>query len=312
MKLGVIGKTGQLGKALSDVLAGRCDSWTNSVSPEGISLKTYSREEFDLSDDLEAIRKKALGLPNFDILINAAAYTHVDQAETEPKLVHDINCEAPAVIAQICKERGMPFIHISTDYVFNGQANKPYTEVDACAPLNVYGQTKLLSEHRIFSVSPDALIFRTSGVFGPWFTGFSGKMETLFSEAWRNSNATPKIIKVVDDQIMRPTYAIHLAGAILHAAVKHKRSGIGGLFHITGNGEPVSWKGLADYILNLHHPNLKKSVKILPVSSLEYGAPAARPAYSVLEMTSFENRFGIKMPDWDFALANRVAHQKLY
>lgn len=303
MRALVLGKNGQVASALNKVVENHCDDWSRSICPENVKLIFADRSIFDLSAPDDLLVKSAIELPACDIVINAAAYTDVDKAESEQELAHAINARAPGFIAMECRNRGIPLIHISTDYVFDGQSQKPYQPDADVNPLSVYGASKAQGERNVQAYS-DSLIIRTSGVFSPIHTDFVSTMENLFDRR--------HVVKVVDNQIMRPTYSIHIAAVILKLAEYCCTKSASGIIHATGNGKVISWKAFAEAILAHQHDIIRNKTSIVSISSEEYNAPARRPAYSVLDMTRLEDEFDISMPDWERALIDRIVHQKLY
>ena len=219
----IIGKTGQLARALSYELKAE-------------DTLFLDRPSLDLS-------KPILDLPNCRGLILAAAYTAVDMAETESKLANQVNGVAVGQIAKICARRDIPLVHISTDYVFDGNAAKPWSPKDDTAPLNAYGQSKWLGEQAIIKSKANAAILRTSWVFDGTGQNFLTTMLRL--------SKTQNRISVISDQIGRPTYAGHLAQACIAAleGLQLDRAKAG-LYHATNTGTPVSW---ADFSLSLIH-----------------------------------------------------------
>ncbi len=301
MKALIIGQNGQLATALRDISIDQCSAWSKSVRPARGSLNFAGRSAIDLAMPPAQLKSAMAAHMDTDIVINAAAYTHVDRAEEEPELAYKINCQSPAIIARECNDRGVPFIHVSTDYVFDGAVNTPYKTDAPVNPLNVYGQTKADSETAVLEACPDAIIIRTSSVFGARYGNFVGAMEQIFADG--------KTVRVVDDQIMRPTYADHLGAAILHVADHALTKGARGIYHLTGSGDAVSWKALAEAILAELGLAENAGAAVTGTTSREYGAAAKRPAYSALDMQHFEKTFGIQMPDWRVGLKDRIIYQ---
>jgi dTDP-4-dehydrorhamnose reductase len=230
-----------------------------------------------------------------DAVVNAAAYTAVDKAETDRTIAQRINAEAVGELGVLLAERGIPIIHYSTDFVFSGVLNRPYTEADTPAPLNVYGATKWEGEQALLKSGANALIFRTSWVYGLRGANFLLTMLRLFRE--RDE------LRVVDDQIGAPTWSRMLAemtALVLYRVLRHEvdLAQLGRIYHLTGAGQ-VSWFGFAQAILAASGLDSK----IIPIPSCEYPAPAQRPLYSVLDNTLFENTFSLTMPDWRLSLA---------
>lgn len=281
MQILVFGKSGQVGQGLANDLAGLGD------------IKVLGRADVDLTDS--SALKSAIDKHRPDILINAAAYTAVDRAESEPNIAQVVNVDAPRVMADACHDLGALMIHYSTDYVFDGQADHPYVETDAVAPQGVYGRTKLDGERAVQDSGAKHLILRTSWVYSNHGRNFLKTMLRLAQE--RNE------LRVVDDQIGTPTYAGVLSRATA-ALVKlaGRADGLSaaqfGLYHVTCTGH-TSWCGFAQAILQDAGIN---DVKVNPISTAEYPTPARRPAYSVLDTAKFTRTFDIALPAWRDAL----------
>ncbi len=273
----VIGRTGQLARALA------------VLEPDAITLP---RETLDVSDGPSIFRTLGDLLDTHTVraVINAAAYTQVDQAESETALAYRINDAAPEAIAQLCDQRSIPMVHISTDYVFDGKSKRPYREADLTNPANVYGESKLGGERRIMNTVKKTAILRTSWVYDLQGKNFVTTMLRLAEERDK--------LRIVDDQIGRPTHAITLAKACL-SAIGHN-----GLFHVSGTGDPVSWAGFAKEIFSL----AGKSVSIVPIPTSEYPTPAQRPAYSVLDTAKFEREIG-PLPNWRDTLRETLSRR---
>lgn len=229
-----------------------------------------------------------------DYIVNAAAHTAVDKAESEVDLARRLNADAPELLAKLAKQNGAVFIHYSTDFVFSGEHREPYRETDAPGPLGVYGQTKWEGEERVLATGADALIFRTSWVYGNHGHNFMKTMLRLFHE--RDE------LNVVDDQMGAPTWSRMIAEATgqilgqLHSgtAVATERKGV---YHLTNGGE-TSWYGFASAILALSG----ETCRITPVSTDQYPTPARRPAYSVLDNGLLNQVFDVQLPDWHQSL----------
>jgi dTDP-4-dehydrorhamnose reductase len=229
-----------------------------------------------------------------DAVVNAAAYTAVDRAEHECELAQRINAEAPGMLGALLKERGVPIIHYSTDFVFAGDADRPYREDDRPGPLSVYGETKLGGEHALMASGANAVIFRTSWVYGVRGSNFLLTMLRLFREKDE--------LRVVDDQVGGPTWSRMLAeitAQVLHRILRGEIDPvrIRGLYHVTGGGE-TSWYGFARAILELSG----LTCNLLPIPSSGYRSPARRPLYSVLDNTKLWETFGLALPPWEASL----------
>lgn len=289
MKGLVFGRTGQVGQCLA----------TRLRSLESVSF--LDREQADLSRP-DTVRKVIEALEP-DVVINAAAYTAVDQAESEPQLARVINVDAPGVMAEACARTGAWLIHYSTDYVFDGAASEPYTEDDPVSPINVYGRTKLAGEEAVRGAHDRHLIFRTSWVYSNHGRNFLNTMLRLASE--RDE------LNVVSDQTGAPTYAGAIADAtdeVLHAlATGHPAvDDVTGVYHMTCAGR-TSWYELARRIFELS--GRSDSVRVNPIATSEFPTPAARPLFSVLSNDKLERVFGVRLDSWEDALYNCLSER---
>jgi dTDP-4-dehydrorhamnose reductase len=256
------------------------------------------RESFDLAqaDQVRALVRRVAP----DVILNAAAYTAVDRAETEPELAWAINADATRILAEEALSRNALLVHYSTDYVFNGAKLTPWTEEDSPAPLNAYGAGKLAGEQAITQVGGRYLIFRTSWVYGPHGSNFLLTMLRLARQR--------DTLSIVGDQIGSPTTSIELARAT-RAAVDQVLSGnLGaasewaGLYHMTCSGA-TSWCGFAQAIFARAGKLLEGKLPVVtPIATEEYPTPAKRPRYSVLSNAKLEARFGLRLAPWESAL----------
>lgn len=281
----LIGANGQVGWELRRTLATLGD-----VIPA--SLEGEYGPTIDLLDPASLARLVRDASP--DAVVNAAAYTAVDKAETDRAIAQRINADAVGELGAMLAERGTPIVHYSTDFVFSGNLDRPYREDDAPGPLNVYGETKLAGEQALLSSGARVLIFRTSWVYGIRGANFLLTMLRLLKE--RDE------LRIVDDQIGSPTWSRMLASAtalVLYRVLRGELDleKVGGLYHLTGSGQ-VSWYGFASAILE----NAGLDANLIPIPSSEYPAPARRPLYSVLDNGLFQETFGLAMPDWRLSL----------
>jgi dTDP-4-dehydrorhamnose reductase len=279
-KILVTGGNGQLGKELREF----------SSLHTGLDFVFLSREELPIHQ-FELVRNYFNTLkPAY--CINCAAYTAVDKAESEKDLAFQINGEAVGVLAAVCKEHNTKFIHISTDYVFNGEASYPYTESFPPDPINVYGASKLEGEKQAMQLNPDSIIIRTSWVYSSFGKNFVKTMMQLM----RGKDE----IKVIKDQLGSPTNAADLAETIFdiianyHLQIYNWNPGI---YNFSNEGI-ISWYDFAKAIKEI--TNSPCDVK--PVSTKEYPTPAKRPAYSGLDKTKIQKTFGIKLKKWKDSL----------
>lgn len=285
MKILLLGKDGQVGWQLQ-----------RSLAPHG-SVFACGREHCDLSD-ADQIRSLVRAIRP-DVIVNAAAYTAVDRAESEPDLARRINVQAPAVLAEEATVLGGLLLHYSTDYVFDGLKDGAYDEVDPCSPLSVYGRTKLEGEEAIRSFGCRSIIFRTSWVFGARGESFVKTILRLARER--------DVLSVVDDQIGAPTPAAMIAtvtgvglAMLRHGAVLEP--GEARLYHLAA-ARPVSWYEFARTIVGLAAQAQGFDLRLKPdaisaISSTDYPLPARRPQNSRLDCRKLERDFGLQMPDW--------------
>lgn len=246
------------------------------------------RNAMDLSNPSELSSIVNLFAP--DAIINTAAYTAVDKAESENELAHTINAEAVATLARIAKQKNIPFITFSTDYVFNGNATSPYLTDTKLEPVNFYGKTKADGEQMAMAENENTIIIRTSWVFSSHGNNFVKTMMRLMKE--RDS------LNIVGDQKGRPTYAKDLAHATIQILIAlNKGKQISGIYHYANAGE-TTWFGFAEKIKAL--AGLECDLKA--ITSDQFPTPAKRPNYSVLDTSKIENDLGIEIPSWEIAL----------
>jgi dTDP-4-dehydrorhamnose reductase len=287
VKILLTGATGQVGWELARTLL-----------PLG-EVIAVNRSQADLSD-LKALRSM-LQQHKPDVIVNPAAYTAVDKAETEQGLAFLINAEAPSVMAEEAKEIGALLVHYSTDYVFDGTKSTLYTEDDTTNPINVYGQSKLAGEQAIQSVAGDYLILRTSWVYASRGNNF---LKTILRLA-----AEREELKIVADQIGSPTWARLIAEMTAHIVrqtllERSANSFNSNIYHLTSSGA-TSWQGFAQKIVDIVREQGNVALKnkaILPIPTTDYPLPAKRPANSRLSTNRLEQHFGLSLPSWDNAL----------
>jgi len=232
------------------------------------------------------------------VVFNAAAYTAVDRAEQERDAAWRVNAEAPGVIARWCAAAGVPLVHYSTDYVFDGQGRRPYREDDATAPLGVYGASKLAGEQAVRAAAGQHLIFRTAWVYAAHSANFLRTMLRLGAER--------DAVRVVADQVGTPTPAALIAD--VGARILQQGSLRSGTYHLTATGQ-VSWHGFAEAIFAeaVARGLLPRAPRVEAISTREYPTPARRPAYSCLDVTRLQAEFGIQLPSWQAGLTDVMA-----
>jgi dTDP-4-dehydrorhamnose reductase len=292
MKILLFGKSGQVGWELQ-----------RSLAPLGelVALDSHSRELCGDFTCLDGIAQTIQAIAP-DVIVNAAAYTAVDKAESEPERVRTINALAPATLAQETRKLGAWLVHYSTDYVFDGSGSKPRVESDPTGPLNVYGSTKVEGEAAILASGCHHLIFRTSWVFGARGGNFARSMLRLAREREK--------LTVIDDQIGAPTGADLLADITAHAIrTALQQRGVSGLYHVVAAGE-TSWYGYACFVLDLARQiGLRLKVapeNVCPVPTNAFPLPAQRPKNSRLETRKLQNTFDLSLPPWQTGVARML------
>jgi dTDP-4-dehydrorhamnose reductase len=279
----VVGRRGQVARALAEA------AW-----PTGSDVVCHGRESLDLADPAAVARGVAAQSP--DLVVNAAAYTAVDQAEREPAAAFTLNRDGPAALAEACARIGAPLLHVSTDYVFDGRKSAPYLEDDPVHPLSVYGASKEAGEQAIRARLPAHLILRSAWVYASQGQNFVRTMLRLARER--------EEIRVVDDQRGSPTAASEIARALVAASRRLLAGGRDyGTFHFCGQGA-TSWHGFAAAIFELTRGPRPRLVAI-PTSA--YPTPATRPANSVLDCGKFQRTYGIGARAWRESLADCLA-----
>ena len=273
----VTGANGQLGQALQSV----------SKKHDTIHFHFAHSAQADITDK-ESLQQLFYTVKP-DFCVNAAAYTAVDKAESEPQKAYAVNVEGARNLAEICSDFNTTLIHISTDFVFDGKKKTPYLETDEPNPQGVYGLTKLQGEQAIQNTFQNYFILRTSWVYSPYGNNFMKTMLRLASE--RDS------LNVVNDQIGTPTNAIDLAEAILQIIQSGKKDY--GIYNFSNDGV-ISWFDFAREIFDLNNV----PINLTPIPTAAYPTPAKRPEYSVLDKTKIRETFGISIRDWKDALAN--------
>ena len=286
MHILVTGANGQLGQCLADQLI-----------KQNIPHTLLSRQDADINDTV--VLEKIVADKCVTTIINAAAYTAVDNAESEPELVKRVNEDGPMALAKLCSRFDIPLLHVSTDYVFDGNKQTPYVETDQTAPTGVYGQTKLNGEIAVQRHCPKHIILRTAWVFSEYGNNFLKTMLRLAKER--------DTLSVVGDQMGCPTYAGDIATALISIAqqlhaVEPNKSGtkaLYGVYHYAGN-EAVSWYGFAAAIFDAAQQAdiLVKRPVLSEIASAAYPTAAKRPTYSVLSTAKIEADYKVPPSDW--------------
>jgi dTDP-4-dehydrorhamnose reductase len=274
-KILVTGGNGQLGSELKELAS----------SYRQFEFLFLDREQFPINDPAQVQDIIAEHQPAY--LINCAAYTAVDKAEAETKLAKEINGTAVGFLAAACEKQGTKFIHVSTDYVFDGNASKPLKEDDEVNPVNAYGASKLLGEQLAFQNNPESIIIRTSWVYSFYGKNFVKTMMRLMNEK--------ESIGVVSDQIGSPTYAADLAKAIIEIISSGKW--VPGIYNFSNEGV-ISWFDFANEIKR----QISSSCVVNPLSTEQFPTPAKRPKYSVLNKTKIQQTFSVQLKDWKESL----------
>lgn len=272
----ITGANGQLGREMRIVLEG--DIFVNAIYTDV--------EELDITN-AKAI-EDCLTSNKVDYIVNCAAYTAVDAAESNVDMCTELNVEAPTLLAQAAHKHGAKFIHVSTDYVFDGTSCRPYREDDPVCPVSVYGATKLDGERHIMDVAPDSIIVRTAWLYSPYGKNF---VKTML-ELGRSRDS----LRVVCDQIGTPTYALDLASAIksfIDCEQWHP-----GIYHFSNEGA-ISWY---DFTIAIHRLAGITTCHVLPCMTEDYPTAAKRPHYSVLDKNKIKSTLGFEIPYWEDSL----------
>lgn len=284
----VTGGSGQVAQALKFLAPGR-----------DMDVTVVGRPEFDF-DRPETLRAVFASRP-WAYVVNAAAYTAVDAAETDEAGAERANSDGPALLAELSAETAIPFIHISTDYVFDGSKGEPYRETDPTNPTGVYGRTKRDGEERVLASGGKSIVLRTAWVYAATGKNF---VKTMLAAGAK----LPKL-RVVADQKGSPTAAIDLAAAILDIigviAARGWQPEFGGIFHATGAGE-TTWHGLAIATFEEAQRHNGPSPEVEPIATADWPTPAQRPADSRLDNAKLHEVFGVALPEWRDSLAGTV------
>lgn len=280
MKILLLGKAGQIGQALRHVL------------PTLGELASLGRDDADLRDQ-DALRR-ALAAHCPDVIVNAAAYTAVDQAETDRDTATQVNAQAVATLAQYARDARALLVHYSTDYVFDGDSARPYVETDAPHPLNAYGATKLAGESAVLASGCDALVFRCSWVYAPHGRNFPTSILRLARTRDR--------LDVVADQTGAPTSAALIARVTAQAIARHRQQPLqGGIYHLAADGA-TTWHAFAQYLVAGAAARgaalALAPERIRAIASKDYPAAAKRPHNSRLDTTRLSAALGLRLPAW--------------
>lgn len=287
MNILVTGANGQLGTELRNVTA---DSRNNYIFSDIVPLPEVETRILDITD-IDAVRA-VCDSESIDAVVNCAAYTNVDKAEDNPSTAMSLNCAAAGNLARVAAERNAALIHISTDYVFNGETPLPCKEDRPTDPLGVYGSTKLAGEKEIEKSGCRNIIIRTAWLYSPYGNNFVKTMLRLTGEK--------ESLKVVFDQIGTPTYARDLA-ILIHGIIEGRRLDKTGLYHYSDEGA-ISWYDFAKAICEIGG----NTCDIQPCHTEEYPSKARRPRFSVLDKTKIKETFGISIPYWRDSLIDCI------
>jgi len=285
MKILVFGASGQIGREVCRA------AW-----PPRYAILPLDRKAVDITKSAAVSAMLARETP--DLVINLAAYTAVDRAESEPGVAWAANCAGAAHIAGACDESATPLVHLSTDYVFDGRKTGPYREEDAVGPLGVYGRSKEAGERAVRAAVARHMILRTAWVFGAYGANFVKTMLRLAAER--------PVLRVVADQRGCPTAAADIAAALMVIAAHIERGEAKwGTYHFVGAGA-ASWHSFAQAIFDQAAPQLAACPQVEPITTEQYPTPARRPMNSVLDCRKIEEVFGISSPPWRTALATVI------
>lgn len=280
MNILITGCNGQLGNEIQLLQAQYAQhTWLNT-----------DVNELDITD--KAAIERFVEANEIDGIVNCAAYTAVDKAESDPQLARKLNADAPAFLAEAVAKRDGWMVQVSTDYVFNGTKHTPYVETDEPCPNSIYGQTKLEGEQAVSKLCTNAMIIRTAWLYSEFGNNFVKTMIRLGREREQ--------LGVIFDQVGTPTYAHDLATAIMTAIDKGIKPGV---YHFSNEGV-TSWY---DFTKSIHRLAGINTCQVSPLHTAEYPTPACRPAYSVLDKTKIKDAYGIEIPHWEESLAKCIA-----
>jgi dTDP-4-dehydrorhamnose reductase len=271
-------------------LRGQVVSAMTARTSKDVEIVNFGRPEFELGQR-DAVFNS---LKNFrgDAIINAAAYTAVDKAESEPDVAMRINAEGAGFVAEAAAALNLPLIHLSTDYVFDGKLSRPYLEDDPTGPTGVYGRSKLEGERRIAATHTNHVILRTAWIYSPYSSNFVKTMLRI--------GETREEVGVVSDQIGNPTSALDIADALFvisRRLIADKSSELRGVFHVTGQGG-VSWADFAGAVFEAAYRHGRHETKVKSILTSDYPTPAQRPANSRLDTAKLKSIYGVSLPHW--------------
>ncbi len=283
----LFGKVGQVGWELRRTLAPLAR----------VTCIDYPDVDFTRPDSVRG----AIAAAAPDVIINAAAYTAVDKAESELALATQINADAPGIMAEEARKRGALLVHYSTDYVFDGTKTTPYVETDVPNPLGAYARTKHAGDEAIRAAGCDHLIFRLCWVYGARGANFMLTMQRLAREREK--------LRVVADQVGCPTWSRMIAETTAHSLLQVRQPDdarrLSGTYHLCSSGQ-TNWHGFAKAIIDLMPPETRKCREVEAITTAEYPTPTKRPAYSVMSAAKLERAFGLRLPDWHDSLRQVV------
>jgi dTDP-4-dehydrorhamnose reductase len=291
LRILVTGTEGQIARALAE------------RGPEhGVNVRLIGRPELDLT--IPGTISKSLEAGGGDVVVNAAAYTAVDQAEAEPQLAHAVNETGAELVAEAAARGFLPIVHLSTDYVFDGTADNPYREDDPTRPLGIYGQSKLAGEHAVTRANPNSVILRTAWVYSPFGKNF---VKTMLHLALNRDE-----VAVVADQRGSPTSALDIADTVIgvcrQLVSRPHDAQLRGVFHMAGTGE-TTWADLAEFVFDQSRQFGGPTAIVRRITTAEYPVPAKRPMNSRLDSSKLATHYDIRLPSWRPSV--RVCVQRL-
>lgn len=288
MRVVVSGREGQVVRSLMERASG------------GVEIVALGRPELDLAGDSDAIID-AISSTGADLIVSAAAYTQVDQAEREPEIAFEVNENGPRALAIAARQCGIPLIHISTDYVFDGMKTSPYIEEDATRPTSVYGASKLAGERAVLAEYGNSAILRTAWVYSPFGKNF---VKTMLRLAADNDEVT-----VVADQHGNPTSALDIADGVFRVAanlLEDSDPARRGVFHMTAPGD-ATWAEFAEAIFSASAEMGGPAARVKRICTADYPTAAQRPASSRLDSSKLERLHGVRLPEWRSSLRDVVS-----